>query len=384
MNSILLVQNGDYRAAYQRFAAGDPETYRDQKRSVDFVANLAPDARVTTAAFGPETYQAELAPNLFSEGMVRNSLDPADIARIFDAAAPTHVVVRSPHVGFLQEAARRQVHTLPVFADLFTRGDIRARWHNRKLRRVIERCKAPCVANHSLNASRSLAAIGFAKDRIVPWDWSRVPIGGPAKPGVTDAQNPSAIYAGGMSEVKGIGDCLEAAAHLKTNGRTMTLTVAGGGDDAPWRSLASKLGIDEQIHFIGRVPNADIREKMRAHDFVIVPSRHSYPEGLPNTIYEGLAARSALILSDHPAFSGRLQSDQDALVFKASDPADLAKCIVRATDDPALYSRLSDNAERAHEALYVGLEWTKLVETFLEDPENRKDWVAQNALSALS
>ena len=45
---------------------------------------------------------------------------------------------------------------------------------------------------------------------------------------------------------------------------------------------------------------------MSAHDIVIVPSRHDYPEGLPMTIYEALAMRTPLVVSDHPMIKAGL------------------------------------------------------------------------------
>lgn len=379
---ILLVQNGDYGEAYLRFADGAPETYRDQKRSVDFVAGLAPEAEVTTLAFGRAPQEVTLAPNLRAEVIRRDSLKGRAPGELLDRLAPTHLIMRTPHPGLLKAAAQRQIPMLPVFADLFSPGGLKVRAQHWLLRRTLRRCAAPCVANHSLNASRSLVdVLGLDPGHVVPWDWSPVPLGGAPKSGVADPARPTAFYAGGLSAPKGIGDCIAAVAHLKKAGQAMTLSVAGGGDPAPWQAMAEAEGVAEDIRFIGRIPNAEVRLAMRANDFVIVPSRHSYPEGLPNTIYEGLAARSVLIISDHPAFAGRLRNAAEALVFPAGDPAGLAAAIRQATEDPALYRRLSEASAEAHDGLYVGLEWTRLVETFLADPENRSGWVADNALT---
>lgn len=387
MKRILFVQNGDYREAWRRFAAGGPETYRDQRASVDFVAGLAPAARVETLAFGPESYREELAPGLWAAGLPHDRLeDSAAIAGIFDAARPSHVILRTPHAGFLREATRRGAWVLPVFADIFTPGRLRGRLRNRRLRRALLAARAPCFSNHSLNASRSLAAaLGLPPARIVPWDWSRVPLGGPAKAGVADPARPTAFFAGSLSARKGVDECLGAVAALaRAGGPALSMTFAGPGDAAPWIARAEALGIAERVVFAGRIANAEVRRQMRGHDFVVVPSRHDYPEGLPNTIYEGLAARSALVISDHPAFAGRLAPDAECLVFPAGDPEALAACLRRATADAALYRRLSENAAAAHDRLYVGMEWSALVTAFLDDPDNRRGWVAANALSTLA
>jgi hypothetical protein len=35
------------------------------------------------------------------------------------------------------------------------------------------------------------------------------------------------------------------------------------------------------------------------------------------------------------------------------------------------------------EGLYIGMEWERLIEAFIEDPENRTGWVQVNSLEAL-
>lgn len=380
--SILFIQHGDFADDYTRFAAGGDETYRDQKKSVDFVSDLSADQRVTTLTLGDTVAFRELTPTLWAGILARATLRQQQIREVFDRVAPTHVVVRSPHLGFLHEATRRGCKVLPSFADIFHKGGPRQRWRNFKLRQALAHPAIPCVANHSLNASQSLAsAVGVSKDKIVPWDWSRIPLTEPAKPAVADRAAPNAFYAGVLSEAKGVGDILEALRLCRDQGHTISVTLAGRGDLEPWKNRADQLGVADQIHFLGLIPNTEVREQMRAHDMVIVPSRHSYPEGLPNTIYEALASRSPLVLSDHPAFAGRLDHETQCMTFKAGDSQDLARCLSRLCRDEALYSALSGNAGTASEGLYIGLDWRDLVTQFLADPDNRTGWVEQNSLS---
>lgn len=385
MNSILFVQNGDFAEAYRRFADGSAETYRDQKASVDFVAELAPEVRVTTFAFGADNDRIELAPELWATGGTRQTFGAQHISELFDQAEVTHLVLRTPHVDFLRAAARRNIPVLPSFADIFSRQGLRSRYRNYKLRRALLQCQAPCFSNHSLNASRSLVeALGLPAQKIVPWDWSKVPLAGETKSGVGDPGRPTAFFAGTLSEDKGVGDCLDAISLLRADDVELTMSFAGPGDIPKWQARAERLGIAEQVNFLGMIPNSQVRSEMREHDFVIVPSRHSYAEGLPNTIYEGLASRSALVISDHPAFAGRLKPDTECLIFPSMNCTELAACLRRAILDPLLYRQLSENAAIAHDQLYIGMEWTTLVTAFLNDPDNQTGWVEVNSLQTLA
>jgi glycosyltransferase involved in cell wall biosynthesis len=381
----LFLQHGNFGAAWQRFRDGGPETYRDQRASVDFVAGLAPARDVITVAINEAEHDEVLAPGLRSIGLPREkAYAEGAMAALLDRLAPQIVVARAPHVGLLDWARRRGVPTLPCFADLFATRSLRGGLRNLRLRWLLGSPVFPCVANHSLNASRSVArALLYPRSRIVPWDWSRIPLAPLPRPTSLDPAAPTAFFAGALSEAKGVGDCLEAVRRLGDRGVALRLTLAGGGDIAAWQARAAALGVADRVRFLGLIPNPEVRAAMAAHDMVIVPSRHNYPEGLPNTIYEALAARTPLILSDHPAFAGRVRDGEACLVFRAGEPDSLADRIAALAADPALHARLSAAAPAAHDALYVGVEWTALVSMFLADPADRTGWVGRHSMAAL-
>lgn len=382
MKSILFIQNGDYKDAYLRFADGGDETYRDQRRSVDWVASFAPENICTTVALTPSNYRQELADNLWAVGIRRAEVTKSSVKRIFDEAKPTHVVLRTPHLKFLREARRRGVFLLPCFADIFGRGGPRTTLKNAMLRKEIKNSRARCYSNHSLNASRSMVNVLKLKpEMVVPWDWQMVPLAKGAKTSPVDVRNPTAFFAGTLTESKGVGDCIRAISELSKRGVSLSMNFAGPGDTKKWRKLSDELGVSSQTAFLGMISNSAVRKQMNEHDFVIVPSRHDYAEGLPNTIYEGLASRSVVIISDHPAFSGRLLENEEVLIFKAGNPSDLASSILAALEDTSLYMTISGNSGKAHDKLYVGLEWSDLVNSFLNDPEDTQGWVRQSSLA---
>lgn len=381
MKRILFVQHGDYRKAYISFMNGGQETYRDQKRSVNYVAALALNDKVTTVTFGDEEHCTELIPNLWSIGLRAETIRKADIARVLNETKPTHIIMRTPHIGFLREARRRKLWVLPCFADIFVRGGPRKTIRNHLLCRELLRSKAPCYSNHSLNASRSMIKVlGLPPDKVLPWDWSKIPVDSQYKSNLIDSVHPSAFFAGMLTEEKGVGDCLRAIAELKKVGRLLLMDFAGSGDLDFWREYSGSLGILDQVQFLGMISNEKVRKEMRRHDFILVPSRHSYAEGLPNTIYEALASRSVLVISDHPAFAGRLTPDEEVLSFSGGNYKSLSDCLSKGIKDTSLYKNISINSLEALQNLYIGMEWTELVDAFLLDPENCHGWVEKNCL----
>ncbi len=122
---------------------------------------------------------------------------------------------------------------------------------------------------------------------------------------------------------------------------------------------------------------------MREHDAVVVPSRHEYPEGLANTVFEGLGSGSPLVVSDHPAWADRLLAGRDALQFGASDPRDLSAQVLRLIREPELYESLSRNGASALAGLYVGVERCELISRFIADPADATGWVQSRTLAAM-
>ncbi|MGF1552752.1 MAG: glycosyltransferase family 4 protein [Paracoccaceae bacterium] len=382
---LLFFQYGDYVGAWRRSAEGGPETYRDQRHSVDYVARLAGRFEVTTLCIGAPVGRETLADGLHGGGIDRaDAEDYARLAPLLDAEAPDLMVCRTPNRQAMRWAAANGVPTLLDFADFFQNGDLRAVWRNLRLRRVLASTVFPCVANHNLAASRSVVrALGYPASRVVPRERLPLAVAPLRETRRRDPARLSVFYAGALSASKGVGDLLEAVSRLAREGRDVRLALAGGGDAEAWRATAAAGGIADRVEFLGLVGHGEVRARMAAADAVAVPSRHDYPEGMPNTLYEALAARTPLVASDHPAFAERLAAGGGALLFRAADPGALAARLASLMDDAALYARLCAATEAAHAALYFGTEWSEIVARFLDDPGDRTGWVAARSLAAI-
>lgn len=383
--NILFFQYGDFGEAYRRFQEGGLETYRDQRASVDFVASLRSQYEVTIIAVCGRVHRDDLDNNLRSVGISQISAHRRDsLVQLFNDIGPDMIVCRTPNYHAIGWAKQRNVPTLLSFADFFSNSSPRQFLRNIALRVLLDLRVFPCVANHNLNASISVSkALFYPKSRVVPWDWTRLCVEEVPKTAPRDANCPSAFFAGALTDAKGIGDCLQATSLLQKRGIHLTFAFAGPGDVEMWRARAVELGVGDQVQFLGLIPNTSVRQRMIENDIVIVPSRHDYAEGLPNAIYEALASRTPLIISDHPAFANRLQSGENCLIFRAADASSLADRITTLLTYAALFARLSAQSAAAHDLLYVGMDWTNLVSVFLDDPQNRTGWVEVNSLARL-
>jgi len=374
---LLIVQYGDYREAEEARARGEPETYRAQHHSLQAVERLAAGGPrlVVCLDAGPYDWTrgglrvvaGRFEPH--ARGLVhrwraaRAARAILGLARDF---APTHALVRAPGWVLVRVGGgllAQGVPVLPVLAD-FLRTDT---WAERRRARpqaaVLNDPRILVCANHNYPACRSLVRAGVRPDKVVPYDWppQRRPEDLPPR---TRAAGPlRLLYAGAVSADKGVSDLLEAVRLLREEGLAASLELYGGGPELEsLRGRARELGLAGEVaDFRGRAPNAQVLERMRQVDLVVVPSRPSYPEGLPNVIYEALEMRTPAVLSDHPSFTGRLTDGAGVRFFRAGQAADLA-AKVRAAAEPAAFADLSRDTVRAWRAIQCPVTFADLVE----------------------
>ena len=387
MSRLTIVQYaGDYREAHDRFAAGGLSTYQAQRYSLQTVADLATRheqvAVVCTQTSG--RYDQTLADGVRAIGSGFNG--PINIpAFIRDVAttAPTHLVITTPFPPqLIKWALKKQLRIICVFADSFDGGGWRGRVRAFRLRRLLVNRRVEWVGNHGLNACLSLERIGVDKQKVVPWDWP--PSFSPHDLGPRERASGrlQLVYVGGVTLAKGVGDLIEAVNHLRERSVSVAVKIIGSDTNGEMAAFAISKGVSDLVSFIGPVPNEHIPATMREADAVVVPSRHSFPEGMPLTIYEALSARTPILASDHPMFKGVLVDGESAVVFAASNPASMADAIEKLASDDALYGRLSANSARAWEKLQLPVVWGEFLINWLERGSDGARWLADHALGS--
>ncbi len=316
---ITFVQYGDYREAVLRFADGREETYYAQKYSVELVGKLTETVEdVCVICVASQPYEADLPTGVRTYGMpLYKGATVQDLVRLVAEQRPTHLVARSPIVPLLKWGLRQAVRVLPLMATSFPKGGLRARFKYRAIASVLNKKQIEWVGNHNINSASDLRRIGVEPAKVIPWDWpsSKRPEDFSEKrlpPGKTDCR---LFYAGRVQDTKGVGDCIAALQQLHAGGCEAFLTVAGKGDIDRFRAYAEELGVEGYVEFLGQIPHGRVLQLMHEHDMVLVPSRHSYPEGLPMTIYDAYCSRTPLVASDHPMFQSKVEHGTTALIF---------------------------------------------------------------------
>ena len=383
---LVFVQYGDYREAVERFERGGNDNYYGQRQSVEFVASLVSSSRrVTVVCVATTPYPAiQLSNGVAAIGLrLYAGTSMQEMCRQVIALAPDHLVIGAPIAELWQAGLSRGSAVLLFLADSFSTRGLKNWWRNQRLERLARHRSFRFIANHNVNASRTLLSIGFPADRIVPWDWP--PVVRPQEHPVKAAPGKfpfRLLFVGAVVAEKGVGDAIEAVAILRAQGKDVTLTIAGSGNVPEFEAQSARMALGNAIKFLGRVPHDRVFSEMLAHDAVLVPSHHEYAEGLPMTIYEAFASRTPLIASNHPMFAGKVRDGESGLVCLAGKPAHLSSTVARLIDEPGLYERLSTSSLKAWEALQCITTSGEVISRFLGDVNDDPAWLRTRSLAS--
>jgi glycosyltransferase involved in cell wall biosynthesis len=370
---------GDFREAAERLADDGAETYRGQRYTVGYIESLAArlESVTTVTAYTEESYDVVLPSGARAIGAgfgssMETRLDGRALLRLVERTRPDVLVLRFPFWSGFLWAIRRRVPTLVLLADSFDRHSLKDRVRQRGLGLLLRPRTFEWVANHGRRAAQQLVAAGIPAEKVLAWDFPALDTPEARTVKSHASAEPRVVYVGAMVESKGVDDLLEAVSCLARQGRRVSVELIGALDDGRLARRIGELGLVDVVDPAGLVANDQVIERMRAADAVVVPSRHEYPEGLPLTIYEALCSRTPLVVSDHPMFLGNVVHEESALVFRASDPSDLAAQLVRLLDDAALYRQLSEGGLGAWQRIQIPLKWAALLDDWLErSPESR-------------
>jgi glycosyltransferase involved in cell wall biosynthesis len=148
------------------------------------------------------------------------------------------------------------------------------------------------------------------------------------------------VYVGRIDRQKGVDTALAALERLP---REATLTVWGSGDEDYVRemtSVAADLGAADRLRFAGFAAPERLRSAYAEADAVLFPVRWNEPFGL--VPLEAMGIGRPVVSTARGGTAEFIRDGENALVFAADDPHDLARCIERLAADAGLRARLRE------------------------------------------
>jgi glycosyltransferase involved in cell wall biosynthesis len=374
---------GDFREASSRLATGGEESYRGQRYTVDFVEGLASklESVTTITGFTDTAYDVTLpsGARAIGAGFLNNDFDGDHVAKLVEQTAPNRLILRTPSRPVMRWAKRNRCRTMLLLADSFNHDTLKNRITWTLLRRYLRDPVFQVIANHGASAAQNLVTMGIDPARVIAWDYPA--FDSPAdRPSKSIAGNPfTIVFVGMLIAAKGVDDLVQAVAILHDSGLDVRLDLVGMGESERITELVNDSGLAGVATLAGVVPNTEIIDRMAAADVVVVPSRHSYTEGMPLTIYEAYCSRTPLVVSDHPMFLDNVIDGQSGLIYPAGDVAALARQLARLATNPALYASLSEGGHAAWKRLQLPVRWGELIDRWLDESAGGRQWLEQHS-----
>jgi glycosyltransferase involved in cell wall biosynthesis len=138
------------------------------------------------------------------------------------------------------------------------------------------------------------------------------------------------VQVGRLTPQKGFDTLLLALVRIRAAFPSVRTLLVGDGPDRPaLESLASRLGIDDCVQFLGY--RTDVIDILTAAELVTVPSRS---EGMPYTLLEAMGLGRPVVASRIPGIIEVVQDGHTGILIPPNDPAALASAALRVLRNP--------------------------------------------------
>ena len=169
-------------------------------------------------------------------------------------------------------------------------------------------------------------------------------------PGDATAQRRGLVFVGRLVEKKGAAFLIEAMALLTEQYADLQLTVIG---DGPVRrsllELTERHQLQENVRFVGSVPNVQLPDYLRAAKIMVMPSvvaASGDQEGLGLVALEAMGCGCAVVASDLPAVRDTILDGRTGLMVKPANAEDLAEKIGQLLANDEMRQTLAEEGRR--------------------------------------
>jgi glycosyltransferase involved in cell wall biosynthesis len=155
------------------------------------------------------------------------------------------------------------------------------------------------------------------------------------------------LCVGRMVHKKGFDVLLHALTLPPLAGRNVTVVMIGNGDEkAAWQQLATDLGVDGQVRWVGTVPKNQIGVYYNAADLLVMPSVSKPADGLNVCVLDAMSCGKPVVASNVAGNPLVVIDGESGLIVPEQDPAALASALARLADDHLMRTRMGAAARR--------------------------------------
>ena len=151
-----------------------------------------------------------------------------------------------------------------------------------------------------------------------------------------------------LIEKKGLDVTIRAICEIKKVCNHVQLDIIGDGllfDEL--KGLVSKLGLEENIKFLGYLKNEELLSRLNDYHVFVHPSRETKNfdrEGIPNSMLEAMAYGLPVVATPHAGIPEVIVHRKNGMLTKSCDSNELASLILKVVSNEDNYLELSAHA----------------------------------------
>lgn len=163
-----------------------------------------------------------------------------------------------------------------------------------------------------------------------------------------------------LSPSKHVELTIQALSQLKSKYPEISLVIVGGGPEhESLKSLCAKLGVEENVRFLGQLPNSAAMEEMAKSQIFVMPS---YPEGLGIVYLESMASGCVAVGTQGEGIDGVIVNGKNGFLVPRDDVDAIVEIVDRCFRDETLMQR----AASAGKATAMAMTWENNAKQYTE------------------
>ena len=159
---------------------------------------------------------------------------------------------------------------------------------------------------------------------------------------------PTLVYAGGLSEERGISEMVQAMAYLNSP-RNARLVLYGKFEPESYGEIVQELQGFDRVEYRGWIEPGELWRMMNQVDAGIVCLRpvERYTVAMPVKLFEYMAAGLPVIASNFPLWQEIVESNHCGLTVDPLEPKDIARAIEYLIEHPEEARKMGENGRKA-------------------------------------
>jgi glycosyltransferase involved in cell wall biosynthesis len=161
---------------------------------------------------------------------------------------------------------------------------------------------------------------------------------------------PTVMYVGRLEAEKALDELLHAVAGVR-QGRMLYLVIVGSGRESPkLRHLATSLGVQDIVTFLGHIDDEDVPRVLNAATVFCMPGR---TELQSIATLEAMATGMPVVAANAAALPHLVEHGVNGFLYTPGDHEELAAYLARLVDSPSLRDEMATASLKAAQAHHL-------------------------------